>query len=298
MACGSSGMMGTGTSQQMFFPVSEFDLSGTIDGGQAFRWHAVEDGKAYRGVVGGSVLEVRSASGGLDVTVVAGDGADESRVRTYLGLDDDLEALRAKYADDPGLGPALSGYLGLRLLKQDPWECLCGFICSATSNIPRIKLNMGSMASTYGERIGPGEADFAFPGPEAVASAGEQAARDLAWGFRARYLEGAAVAVATGKFVLEGLLDMSYEEARDALVTLDGIGPKIADCVLAFSLRKGEAFPVDRWVRRAMEEWYGASEKMSNDAIGQMARDRFGDDAAYAQQYLFHRQRLAARAAG
>lgn len=291
-------MTGSTPDQRMFFPVSEFDLSGTIDGGQAFRWHPVDDGDGYRGVVGRSVLEVTPADGGLNVSVVSGDATDESTVRSYMGLDDDLEGLRSRYADDPGLGPALSGYLGLRLLKQDPWECLCGFICSATSNIPRIKLNMGSLASSYGERIGPEDADFAFPGPEAVAAAGEQAVRDMAWGFRARYLEGAAVAVASGKFALERLLDMSYEEARDALVTLDGIGPKIADCVLAFSLRKGEAFPVDRWVRRAMEEWYGASEKMSNDAIGAMARERFGEDAAYAQQYLFHRQRLAARAAG
>ncbi len=279
-----------------FYPVSEFDLSGTIDGGQSFRWNALEDESGYRGVVGRSVLEVRSVLSGLSVQTVSGDPADIDHVRAYLGLDDDLEGLRSKYADDLGLGPALSDYLGLRLLRQDPWECLCGFICSATSNIPRIKLNMAGLASTQGERIGPGPGDFAFPGPEAVAAAGEQAARDLAWGFRARYLEGAAVAVASGKFALEPLLDMSYEEARDALVSLDGVGPKIADCVLAFSLRKGEAFPVDRWVRRAMEEWYGATEKMSNDGIGKMAREKFGEDAAYAQQYLFHRQRLAARA--
>jgi len=284
-----------------FFPVTEFDLPGTIDGGQSFRWYAIEgedgspDSAGYRGAVGRSVLEVMPAGDGLSVKVVSGEPADVGAIHAYLGLEDDLVGLRAKYANDQGLGPALSDYLGLRLLRQDPWECLCGFICSATSNIPRIKLNMGALASNFGERIGPASADFAFPGPEAAAAAGEQAARDLAWGFRARYLEGAAIAVASGKFVLERLLDMSYEEAREALMTLDGIGPKIADCVLAFSLQKGEAFPVDRWVRRAMEEWYGASEKMSNDAIGQMARERFGEDAAYAQQYLFHRQRLAAR---
>jgi N-glycosylase/DNA lyase len=267
-----------------------------MDGGQAFRWTPIDGGTGYRGVVARTVLEIRSAKDGLLVRVVAGEPADTSGIRSYLGLNDDLEGLRTKYAEDPGLGPALSGYLGLRLLRQDPWECLCGFICSATSNIPRIKSNMAGLASTQGERIGPEPGDFAFPGPEAVAAAGEQAARDLGWGFRARYLAVAAVAVASGKFVLERLLDLSYEEARDALVTLDGVGPKIADCVLAFSLMKGEAFPVDRWVRRAMEEWYGAPEKMSNDAIGQMARERFGQDAAYAQQYLFHRQRLAARA--
>lgn len=286
---------------EMLLPVSEFDLPGTLDGGQAFRWHRIEDDDGYRGVVGRAVLEVRAAPEALAVKVVSGERSApgttfEEVIRVYLGLGDDLQALRAKYASDPGLGPAMSGYLGLRLLRQDPWECLCGFICSATSSILRIKLNMGALAATLGERIGPGPDDFGFPGPEVVAAAGEQAVRDLNWGFRARYLEGAAVAVASGQLVLEGLLDVSYEEARDALVGLEGVGPKIADCVLAFSLLKGEAFPVDRWVRRAMEEWYGATGKMSNDEIGRMARERFGEDAAYAQQYLFHRQRLAARA--
>lgn len=281
--------------QGTFFPVPEFDLMGTIDGGQAFRWNPVRDTGIYRGVIGRSVLEVGSVDGGLEVALVAGEPVDQSIVRSYFGLDDDLEGLREKYAGDRGLGPALSGYLGLRLLDQDPWECLSGFICSATSNIPRIKLNMGSLASYCGDRIGPQETDFAFPGPETVAAVGEQAVRDMAWGFRARYLQGAALAVSSGDLKLDYLLDVSYEEARDALVRLNGVGPKIADCVLAFSLRKGEAFPVDRWVRRAMEQWYGAPDKMSNDAVGEMARDRFGKDAAYAQQYLFHRQRLASR---
>ena len=291
----------TSVKGEFLLPVLEFNLPGTLDGGQAFRWHRLEDDDGYRGVVGRSVLEVRAAPNGLAVTVVSGQQPSPGTtygdvIGRYLGLDDDLEALRAKYATDPGLGPAMSGYLGLRLLRQDPWECLCGFICSATSNIPRIKLNMGALAATLGERVGTGPDDYAFPGPKAVAAAGEQSARDLGWGFRARYLEGAAVAVASGALVLESLLDASYEEARDALVALDGVGPKIADCVLAFSLSKGEAFPVDRWVRRAMEEWYGATEKMTNDEIGRMARERFGEDAAYANQYLFHRQRLAAQA--
>ncbi|MCH7593242.1 MAG: hypothetical protein IIB27_01905 [Chloroflexi bacterium] len=304
--------------REFMLPVSEFDLPGTLDGGQAFRWHSLEDDDGYRGVVGRSVLEVRAAPDGLSVAVVSGPemtpetspgtapgaapgaapgmiGVDA--IRFYLGLDDDLEASRAKYASDPGLGPAMAGYLGLRLLRQDPWECLCGFICSATSNIPRIKLNMGALAASYGERVGPGPHDFAFPGPEAVATAGEQAVRNLAWGFRARYLEGAAKAVASGKFVLERLLDMSYEEAREALVTLDGIGPKIADCVLAFSLDKPQAFPVDRHIRRALEKWYGLPPALNNSKASKWARQRFGDTGAIAQQYMFHRERLARRAA-
>ena len=281
--------------QEFLLPVPEFDLPGTLDGGQAFRWHREGDG--YRGVIGRSVLHVSTqVAGQVRVRVLAGENTSPKILTSYLGLDFDLDAFQKRHVDDPGLAPALASYAGLRVLRQDPWECLCGFICSATSSIPRIKMDMQSVARAFGDRLGPGSDDVAFPGPHAIAAAGEAALRELGLGFRARYVMAAAEAIGSGVLDLTLLSEMPYAMAKGALVTLKGVGPKIADCVLAFSLSKGEAFPVDRWVRRAMEEWYGASEKMTNDEIGRMARERFGEDAAYANQYLFHRQRLAARA--
>jgi N-glycosylase/DNA lyase len=217
-------------------------------------------------------------------------------VRTYLGLRTDLDALRAVYAQDPCIGPAITGFAGLRLLRQDPWECLSAFICSSTSNIPRIKLNVGSVARDLGRKVGPGEADYAFPEPEAVAAAGEMRLRELGLGFRAKFLAPAAEAVASGKLDLHALRTANYYEARAALVSLNGIGEKIADCVLAFSLDKPQAFPVDRHIKRALEKWYGLPEGMSNTKAADWARERFGDTGAIAQQYMFHRERLSRRA--
>ena len=272
------------------------DLSSTIDGGQAFRWYS-EDA-AYRGVIADSVYLFSSASSGISVECLSGslDGADIERLQSYLGLGGAFEGFLKRYADDPVIGPALLRWPGLRLLRQDPWECLVGFITSATSNVPRIKLNVGSIALELGNRIGSGDHDFSFPAPEVVAEAGEARLRGLGLGFRAPYIVDAAQRVASGDLDLNRLRTADYMTGRDALTDIHGIGEKIADCVLAFSLDKGLAFPVDRWVKRALVEWYEMPERMNNIAAGEWARDKFGEDGAYVQQYLFHRQRMAARA--
>ncbi|MCH8102056.1 MAG: hypothetical protein IIB28_02725 [Chloroflexi bacterium] len=271
------------------------DLESTVDGGQAFRWYA-EDG-AYRGVVADRVYLLSPGDSGITVEALNGplDGAEIERLQSYLGLHGAYEGFRARYADDPVIGDALRRWPGLRLLRQDPWECLVGFITSATSNVPRIKLNVGSMAVELGSRVGSGQRDFAFPSPESLAEAGEARLRELRLGFRAPYIVDAARRVMSGDLDLEALRMADYMTARDALTDIHGIGEKIADCVLAFSLDKGAAFPVDRWVKRALVGWYGMPERMNNSAAGEWARDRFGEDGAYVQQYLFHRQRQAGR---
>jgi N-glycosylase/DNA lyase len=274
------------------------DLESTVHGGQAFRWYTsdAEQG-VYRGVVGDRAYLLSAGDIGISVECLNGplDGAEIERLQSYLGLDGSFEGFSSRYADDPVIGPALESWPGLRLLRQDPWECLVGFITSATSNVPRIKLNVGSIAVELGSRVGPGERDFAFPIPERLAEAGEARIRELGLGFRAPYIVDAAQRVASGSLNLENLRTTDYMNARGALTDIHGIGEKIADCVLAFSLDKGVAFPVDRWVKRALAEWYGMPERMNNSAAGEWARDRFGEDGAYVQQYLFHRQRMAGR---
>ena len=283
------------TTQRAFLPAPCIDLDATLDGGQAFRWWAEGDG--YRGVVGGRVLRLSTAPGGVAVRALGGEGAstDLASLREYLGLDDDLDALRARHADDPGAADAMRSCPGLRLLRQDPWECLVGFICSANSNILRIKADVASIARAFGERIGPGERDFAFPPPSRLAEAGESALQELGLGFHAKHVAAAAEVVAADGLELAALRSLPYLYARGALMALPGVGGKIADCVLAFSLGKREAFPVDRWVRKAVRDRYGLLPTMSDGAIGEWARGRFGQDAAYVNQYLFHRERLAGR---
>ena len=287
----------TTTVKSVFLPVGYVDIEATLDGGQAFRWWPEETG-GYRGVVGRRVVNVDEIDGGVTITPVDGKGIDglQHSMLEYLGHDQDLEGFRTRFADDPCLGPALRGYSGLRVLRQDPWESLFSFITSSTSNIPSLKLNVGNAAEHLGYSVGPEARDVTFPEPEVVAEAGEQFLRDLGFGFRAKYLVPAAEAVASGQLRLSDLREASYAEAREALVALHGVGEKVADCVLAFALDKPESFIVDRHILRALHKWYDLPEKASLTYAADWARDFFGNHAALANQYMFHRERLARRA--
>ena len=278
-------------------PVGYVDVSATLDGGQAFRWWP-EDSGGYRGVVGRRTVNVSEIDGGVIVTPRDGKGIEglEHMMLEYLGRDQDIEGFRTRFADDPCLGPALRGYSGLRVLRQEPWECLFSFITSSTSNIPRIKLNVGSAAERLGYSVGPEVKDVTFPEPEVVAESGELFLRDLGFGFRAKYIAPAAEAVASGELRLTDLREASYLDAREALVELHGVGEKVADCVLAFSLDKRESFIVDRHIQRALHKWYRLPEKASLSYSADWARDFFGEYSALANQYMFHRERLARRA--
>ena len=276
-------------------------LTATLDGGQAFRWWQADqnDDSMFRGVIGDSLLVLSECDGGVEVTVLDDGPVSDAlgKIADYLNASVDLGEFRQRFADDPCIGPAVRGYAGLRLLRQDPWECLVSFICSSTSNVPRIKLNVGGVAAAIGRRIGPSETDFEFPTASAMADAGEPRLRELGLGFRAKYVAGASQLAARGDLDLMALRGQSYGDAKERLMGINGVGEKIADCVLAFSLDKPEAFPVDRWTRRALEKWYGLPPKLNNVAAGELARNHFGRYGAIAQQYMFHRERLAGRAA-
>ena len=292
----------SGVSLSFTLETDALDVEATLDGGQAFRWWRVGGPKSglasYDGVIGRSAVRISQVDGGARVDVRSGEvpEAFPDVVADYLGIRADLGKLLDAFRDDPCIGPAMNGFPGLRLLRQDPWECLVSFICSSTSNIPRIKLNVGSVARELGQRIGPGDADFAFPEPHVVAASGEQFLRDLGLGFRAKFIIPAAEKVASGQLDLYALREAPYHEARSKLVILNGVGEKIADCVLAFSMDKPEAFPIDRHIRRALEHWYGLPANFNNSQAADFARARFGQHGALGQQYMFHRERLAQRA--
>ncbi len=254
---------------------------------------------SYRGVIGDRLLRLSEYDEGVEVTALDDGPMPDAldKAADYLSAGVDLEEFKLAFYDDPCIGPAVRGYAGLRLLRQDPWECLVSFICSSTSNVPRIKLNVGAVAAAIGRRIGPSDADFEFPAPSAIAGLGERRLRELGLGFRAKYVAVAAELAARGDLNLMALRGRSYGDAKERLMGIHGVGEKIADCVLAFSLDKPEAFPIDRWTRRALEKWYGLSPRLNNSAAGEWARDHFGRYGAIAQQYMFHRERLAGRAA-
>jgi N-glycosylase/DNA lyase len=287
----------TSPAESVFIPNGYVDLVATLDGGQVFRWWP-EDIGGFRGVIGRRAMLLSESNNGLSVTPVDRKGLNGLRrsVSDYLGQYQDLLGFQKRFSDDPCLGPALRGYPGLRILRQEPWECLFSFICSSTSNIPRIKLNVGTVAEKLGDLIGSDPRDVSFPGPEVITDVGEQFLRDLGLGFRAKYLVSVAESVAFGQLNFDVLREESFAYARRILTDLHGVGEKIADCVLAFSLDKTEAFIVDRHILRALYKWYDLPEKASRSYAAEWARDYFGDHAALANQYMFHRERLARRA--
>lgn len=279
-------------SKALFMAVAQpFDLCATLDSGQVFRWRW--EGEWAWGVVGRYSFGLRAVDGGLRVISSEPAGDVREILGDFFRLSDDLDALYSDVVADAVLSEAMARYRGLRLLRQDPWECLVSFVCSSVSNIPRISRNLRAVAETYGEPVTlDGRLLHRFPDADALAAAGEQGLYSLGLGFRARYVAAIAVIVAEGGLDLPALRLAPYDEAKAALTALPGVGEKVADCVLAFSLDKMEGFPVDRWVRRALVEWYGLDEKARYEELRAWAQERWSESAAYVQQYLFHYRRL------
>jgi len=267
-------------------PVSgPLDLDLTFTCGQAFRWIPSPGG--WQGIVGGAELTLSSeAPGVLHVRTRGNDPGQEALVR-YFRLDEDpLRHLEA--APELKALPGILPLFGLRLLRQDPWETAASFICSAASNIPKISRCVEGIAARWGEPI-PGSPRRAFPPAERLAEARERDLRALGLGFRAPYLRDAARVLAGEAWSWDEIRAAPFEEARARLTLLPGVGPKVADCTLLFGLDRLDAYPVDRWIRRATLEL--AARKKAKD--GELLRwaERFGPARGYLQQILFHLRR-------
>ena len=266
--------------------VDPFDVDQTLDGGQAFGWYQSADG-SYRGVLGDRVVAIGCDGRRVYCRVETGGNATDIKehVEDYLVATADVGRLRSTLSGEPGYGEEVWKMPLIRVMRQEPWECLAGFICSQNSNIPRIKQMVASVAR-LGRRVGDDDWAFEFPHPSVVAGVGEAGLRGIGLGYRGKHLAPTAAILAESLDV-KSLRELAYEEAKSALVELPGVGPKVADCVLAYSLDKGEAFPVDVHVRRAAIRLYGLDEKIKNESVGEWARDRFGEYAAWAQLYMF-----------
>ena len=283
----------------MLIPFSQpLDIVITLESGQAFRWK--REGEWLHGVIFNNIVKIRQTQEGVEFFCAPDDEQTlEPLIRDYLRLGDDIDAICQEIDVDERINAALRLYPGMRILRQEPWECLISFICSANSNIPRISANVEDMASSFGRPISfDGIERSAFPTPARLAEAGEQRLRELRLGFRAKYVAAVARIVADGNLDLFALREASYQEALDALTALPGVGDKVANCVLLFSLDKLEAFPVDVWIDRALREWYprqmtyGEGKTLTRKAMRPWAQEHFGAYAGYANQYLFQGRRL------
>jgi len=286
-----------------------FSLEYTLESGQLFRWE--RRGEWWLGVVPGGVIRLKQ-EGDLLSCSASSERLDSGFVTRYFRLDVDLDHILATLSKDETISRAIEEFYGLRIVSQDPWECLASFVLATNANIPRIKKMVDSISSRYGGRLEfEGEAYSAFPSPEALAVATEDELLGCGLGYRAPFLKRVAVSVSEGKVNFLAMANLGYLESRKLLMTellgqklLLGVGPKVSDCVLLYSCGKDEAFPIDVWIARVLARSYPAllgpslkkkyaaagRAKLSPsdyDRISARARSYFGKFAGYAQQYLF-----------
>ncbi len=274
-----------------------YRLERTLQSGQSFRWTLTPEGA--RIIVDGTVAVVRQQGTRLSVRWAGPRGSVE-RLGRYLGAREPLAAIETALARDHVLRRLLFRTSGIALMQQDPWECLISFVISAFNNIPKIQLTIDRLSQTFGEPIGRGPAApaaWTFPSPPRLADADLAALRGCALGYRAPYVRAVARLVADGGIDLAAVTAMPYPDARAALLSLPGVGDKVAECVLLFAFRHYQAFPVDVWVQRAVERWYFGGRTATPRDIRAWARDRFGPLTGYAQQHLFAGVRTVARRA-
>lgn len=270
------------------FVVRDYDLGATLTSGQAFRWQRQEQG--WVGVIGERWVRLRSR--GERLTAETAESVDDWAWLThYLQLDLDLDLVLNSFPADVPMQTALGACRGLRLLRQDPWECLASFILSSTKQILQIQQIISELCRKYGTPVSapPGcPAAYAFPTAERLAGVSEAGLRACKMGFRAPFLSAAARSVAEGRLDLSALPQRSLETARAELVKLRGVGPKIADCVLLFAFGHQAAFPVDVWIMKVLRSFYFPNRKVSLRQLQEFAGSHFGPYGGYAQQYLFH----------
>ena len=281
------------TPSQTVFPVKNYDLALTLASGQAFRWRRSAD--AWAGVIGSRWVRLRQEPDGIRAETAAPE-ADWQWLRHYLQLDVDVDRILASFPSDPPMRDSMAACRGLHLLRQEPWECLASFICSSTKQIVQIEQIVGLLCRRFGEALAvpPGvDPVWAFPTVERLAGASEEELRACKLGFRAPYLSGSARKLAAGEVDLPRLAEWPLERARAALLTLPGVGIKIADCVLLFAYGFQEAFPVDVWIIKALQQLYFPKRPPKLPRLRRFSQTHFGPYGGYAQQYLFHYMRTA-----
>ncbi len=260
----------------MRIPASNFSLAHTIESGQLFRYERKPEGyllahrdKAFLVSQQGDELLVHAATPNVS----------KEWLSWFFALDATPPAAVDEYS-----AQALAFCGGMRICRQDPWECLIGFLCSQNNNIVRIRALMSGIARNFGKPLRVGKYTvYAFPEPGDLRAG--RALDEIRAGYRAKYLLGAN---SINESWLRSLGSLSHEDARAALQSIHGVGPKVADCILLFAYGHRNAFPVDTWVAQIMQEQYGVHKRVH---MQRKAVELFGSDAGILQQYLFHYKR-------
>ena len=278
--------------------IKSFEPKHIFDCGQCFRWNEMADG-SYTGTFGRNVLNVKKENKEIRFKGLV-DGNIEDICNKYFDLDRDYEKIKKDLSKiDNNMKTSINYGEGIRLLNQDLWETIISFIISANNNIPRIKGIIDRISKTYGEKIvWEGKEYYTFPTPKQLSKATIEDLRKLGLGFRDVRVYETTKIINAKKVDLEKLhKEENTQHVREILLTLPGVGPKVADCILLFStLKRLEVFPIDVWVRRVINELYIKSEneeKVNKKEIEQLAKQKYGNLAGIAQQYLFYWKREA-----
>lgn len=264
------------------FNIDHFDLDQTFLCGQCFRWEKAEDGTFY-GVVGNAAAKMYWHD---EKTVyVESTNPDLVYWSRYLNFSNDYNKIEEQLSRDEKLLPCIEKGRGIRILRQELWETVVSFIISANNNIPRIKKIIAGLCEMYGDRIEfDGRVFYGFPTAETLAALDVEDLQPCRAGFRDKYILDAARRVASGETDLSAIEKMNDADAKTELMKICGIGSKVADCVLLFSLGRYRTFPKDVWIKRILSEVYGVGEK----GIDGFVAEKFGNFAGIAQQYLYY----------
>ena len=265
------------------------NVENSINSGQVFLWG--KDGDDWYGINGQDILKINSSG----------------KIKTYRNIKtdffrkkDDLEKIIKSISRDKTTKNAVKRYLGLRILEQDPFQCLISFIVSANSNIQKIKSSLEKISKMFGTRVKfQSKEFFLFPKPEKLARASINEIKRCGVGYRAQYIKDAATMVLLKKIDFECLKKCEYQVAKEKICSIPGVGNKVADCILLFSLNKLEAFPLDRWMIRILEKYYSNEFQLETKTITEKQYrilhekivNHFGPFAGYAQQFLFKMER-------
>ncbi|AJA92788.1 DNA repair protein [Candidatus Nitrosopelagicus brevis] len=265
----------------------EVNIDDTINSGQVFLWKKF-DSKWY-GINGKEILILEDK---LDIK--------SKNIHNFFRFDDDFQKIKKQLSKDDIMKKAIKNFPGMRILRQDPFQCYISFIVSSNSNIPNIQTRLQKLSRKFGEKRTIDDKElFLFPKPEKLANASITDITKCGLGYRSKYVKKAAIAVSEGTIDFSSLKKQDYQEARDSLCQVFGIGKKVADCILLFSLDKLEAVPLDRWVLRILQKYYSKEFQISTKTITEKTYDElhdkivehFGKYAGYGQQFLFKNER-------
>lgn len=265
------------------------NVENSINSGQVFLWRKNKD--VWYGVNGQNILKI-SKTGTIK--------SYQSTKTDFFRKRDDIEKVIKSISKDKITKKAVKQYLGLRILEQDPFQCLISFIVSSNSNIQKIKTSLENISKKFGVKVEFENQDFfLFPKPEKLAKASINEIKSCGVGYRAKFIKEAANMVLLKKIDLEYLKKCDYQKAKNEICQIPGVGNKVADCIMLFSLNKLESFPLDRWMIRILEKYYSKQFQLETKTITEKQYailhkkivNHFGPFAGYAQQFLFKMER-------